>query len=441
MTNLGKFLMMTHTIFLSLNSPSRFHERCIESWKSGYCLMHGDTFFVFCCKICNEGDEYLRRLDFNFKTTLHLVLYDFAMTRAQKFYSVSKEIAPFLWENWNKLNIPFEKFISKEKLVKKIFLTVKKEDEFKIIGLNNKKKSDLVNLRRKCPPTSNIKLNLMNIEDISDKSMKKLNIRVFELKKDNEIADGKINNEIKVVKRREKGVRSFIMRSNSEGSYQGDYQNFDDSSDGSRSRLDWIIPSPSNFHGKNNPFHSKYELNVKINEKSIKKGQKMMFEKPEVRIVRTIKRRLSAKDIAAGLNQDSKRRKMSKRRKTDDIEIISEIIQPLTMPIPTYFPVRKDSNELPRNSFTNNMKLSSSTTTEAKVKNDNNLSLTEKVMNSTPVNSPNKTININKFFNLKSGIIKGQKISILAKRITLDGDKHYLLEWNNETNDKVENSE
>lgn len=88
--------------------PNRFHERCIESWKNGYYLMHGDTFFVFCCKICNDGEEFIRRLDLNFKTALHLVLYDFAMTRAQKSYSVSKEIAPFLIDNWNKLNIPFE---------------------------------------------------------------------------------------------------------------------------------------------------------------------------------------------------------------------------------------------------------------------------------------------------------------------------------------------
>jgi hypothetical protein len=329
--------------------------------------------------------------------------------------------------------LKFQKLISKEKLVKKILLTVKKEDEFKIIGMNNKKKSDLVNLRRKCPPASCIKLNLLNIEDISDKSMKKLNIRVFDLKKDEEI-EGNVE-ENKVVKRRDK-VAKTLKRSNSEGSYQADFL-YDDSSDGnsSRSTLDWMIPVPSNFQGKNNPFHSKYEPNVKIIEKSIKKGQKMMFEKPEVRIVRTIKRRLSAKDIAAGLNQDSKRRKMSKRRKTDEIEIISEIIQPLTMPIPTYFPVRKDSNELPRN-FTNNTTTMKST--EAKVKTDN-FSLTEKVMNSSPVKN-NKPININNFFGAKNGIEKGQKVSILAKRITLDGEKHYLLEWN-EVNEKVKASE
>lgn len=80
----------------------------MESWKSVYTLLHGDTFFVFCCKICNDGEEFVRRLDFNFKTALHLVLYDFAMTRAQKSYSVSKEIAPFLIDNWDKLNIPFD---------------------------------------------------------------------------------------------------------------------------------------------------------------------------------------------------------------------------------------------------------------------------------------------------------------------------------------------
>lgn len=305
--------------------------------------------------------------------------------------------------------------------------------------MNNKKKSDLVNLRRKCPPTSSIKLNLMNIEDISDKSMKKLNIKVFDLKNDEEIEE-KTEQKIQVVKRRDKIMKSF-KRSNSEASFHAD-MNCEDSSDGnsSRSTLDWIVPIPSNFHGKNNPFHSAYEPKVKIvNEKSIKKGLKM-FEKPEVRIVRTIKRRLSAKDIAAGMNQESKRRKMSKRRKTDEIEIISEIIQPLTMPIPTYFPVRRESNEMPRNFNDGRFNSNGTKFTEAKAKTDN-LSLTEKVMNS-PVKSQ-KSININSYFGASNKIENGQKVSILAKRITFDGEKQYLLELNNpnDVSEKVKSSE
>lgn len=97
----------------------------------------------------------------------------------------------------------------------------------------------------------------------------------------------------------------------------------DDSSDenSSKSALDWIIPPPSNFHGINNPFHSQYKPHAKISVLTKKGFHTKVFEKfPETRIIRTIKRRLSAKDIAFGANRESKRRKMMKRRKTDEIE-------------------------------------------------------------------------------------------------------------------------
>lgn len=104
----------------------------------------------------------------------------------------------------------------------------------------------------------------------------------------------------------------------------------DDSSDenSSKSALDWIIPPPSNFHGINNPFHSQYKPNAKISVLTKKGFHTKVFEKfPETRMIRTIKRRLSAKDIAFGANRESKRRKMMKRRKTDEIEGKIEFFQ------------------------------------------------------------------------------------------------------------------
>lgn len=283
-----------------------------------------------------------------------------------------------------------------------------------MLGMSNKKKSDAVNLRRKCPPVSAIKLNLSNIDDVSDKTLKQLNIKAHHLKTEEEL---KVKLEpTNVIKRRDKLAKNF-KRSNSEGSSHTDMIP-DDSSDGMSisSTLDWIIPAPSNFKGRNNPFHRHYEPNVKMSDKSIMKGQKLFEKPPEVRIVRTFKRRLSAKDLlTVGTSQEAKRRKTMKRRKTDDVEIISEIIQPVTMPIPTYFPVRRESNEFARsfnivNSSTNLM---------------NDARNSAKLMSeSTKTSATAAPMTVGSF----EGIEPNEKITILAKRTTFDGKTHYLID-------------
>lgn len=117
----------------------------------------------------------------------------------------------------------------------------------------------------------------------------------------------------------------------------------------SRGTLDSIIPPPRDFFGSNNPFlndskstasniirnmpssssdtsslnnhyingiRNNYYTNVNdiANKKLLSK-----FDKSKVRIVRTIKRRLSAKDIVIGPNMEIKRRKMKNR--TGNIEV------------------------------------------------------------------------------------------------------------------------
>lgn len=119
---------------------------------------------------------------------------------------------------------------------------------------------------------------------------------------------------------------------------------FCDSSDDTSSRgtLDSIIPPPKDFSGSNNPFlidnsnSSNSLLNTNTNQStstmnglsglnftnSISKGAAINGggDKNPVRIVRTVKRRLSARDILIGPNMEIKRRKL-KKRTDENVEV------------------------------------------------------------------------------------------------------------------------
>ena len=181
----------------------------------------------------------------------------------------------------------------------------------------------------------------------------------------------------------------------------------------------------------------------------MKKRQNGFDKLPDIRIVRTIKRRLSAKDIAMGLNRDTKRRKI-RRRKSCDIEIISEIIQPLNMPLRSYMPVRGgDARESKSTIFlkekddeldikvsdesSKSMRMRRHSRSIDKIRNSIDsstngdikpISLVEAV-----INSPVKSKSINMYFGALSRIENGERFKILAKRFTPDGKEQYLLDW------------
>lgn len=93
----------------------------------------------------------------------------------------------------------------------------------------------------------------------------------------------------------------------------------------SQGALDLIIPPKKHFKGLSNPFFSLTTKSLTETEAGSlppNNGQLHNFpsQNSQVRIVRTIKRRLSARDILAGPNV--KRRKLNKR--SDNFEVIDE---------------------------------------------------------------------------------------------------------------------
>ncbi|CRK99986.1 CLUMA_CG013278, isoform A [Clunio marinus] len=450
-----------------------FHVECIQAFK-GY-LMHGDAFFVFCCKICNDGNEYVTRLSsMSWKDTTQLVVHELMMIRSQKKFSILKDVVPFIWEKWNQLNLPFEKHHSKDKLEKKVLSIVRKSDEFRFPATGSKKKNDSVCLRRKSPPTLPKIIIPINLP-VCDETLKKLGIKVFTVKDEDVSLNDKMKcNEVLEAslfknqnKRRKKTNRSVSNTPNE--SIQVDMMMNDDSSDenSSKSTLDWIIPPPSNFHGLNNPFHSQYKANLNFSGKIMKKGKSTIFDKqPEIRIVRTIKRRLSAKDLER--QGDSKRRKVTKRHKSSDVEIISEIIQPMSMPLPTHLPFRaiESSKDGIRSimsydsaqdkdcelSYMNAQQTSRQSRLQRQSRgkfgeeiNDNNFNSENRnsaniSLTDTVINSPIKNKSINLYFGAFDRMENGENFRILAKRITFDGKEQYLLEWDSSVKSESQNS-
>lgn len=101
-----------------------------------------------------------------------------------------------------------------------------------------------------------------------------------------------------------------------------------------RGTFDLIMPPPKDFQGTNNPFHPNYTgpklLDATVGttsgtngaltvDKVERKNKNKLGFPGNVRIVRTVRRQLSAKDIIIGPNQQVRRRK--NRKITGDVEV------------------------------------------------------------------------------------------------------------------------
>uniref|UniRef100_A0A182RPA0 Zinc finger PHD-type domain-containing protein n=1 Tax=Anopheles funestus TaxID=62324 RepID=A0A182RPA0_ANOFN len=85
-----------------------FHGRCVRSLQ--FPILHGDTFYVFICSICNHGHEFVRRLVLSAGNLVHLVLYNLIMRNGRRFYGLRSAILPYIEDNQRTLQLA-EKFV------------------------------------------------------------------------------------------------------------------------------------------------------------------------------------------------------------------------------------------------------------------------------------------------------------------------------------------
>lgn len=63
-------------------------------------------FYVFVCSTCNNGKEFVRRLEMKWVDLVHLMLYNLTVYNAKKYYDLDTVIIPYANDNWFTLQLP-----------------------------------------------------------------------------------------------------------------------------------------------------------------------------------------------------------------------------------------------------------------------------------------------------------------------------------------------
>ncbi|XP_059482805.1 PHD finger protein 19 [Neocloeon triangulifer] len=130
-----------------------FHEKCVRSLS--HPLFYGDRFFVFVCENCNEGYEYVRRMEIGWIDLVHLSMYNLTLVSIKKYHDIETVITSFILENWDNFNLPDKiHSASVTERKEKIFRILQSEKQRFKWGKEVKKKTTLYALRLKVPPSA-----------------------------------------------------------------------------------------------------------------------------------------------------------------------------------------------------------------------------------------------------------------------------------------------
>lgn len=56
--------------------------------------------------MCNNGKEFVRRLEMKWVDLVHLILYNLTVYNAKKYYDLDTVIVPYASDNWYTLQLP-----------------------------------------------------------------------------------------------------------------------------------------------------------------------------------------------------------------------------------------------------------------------------------------------------------------------------------------------
>ncbi|XP_065368092.1 polycomb protein Pcl [Calliphora vicina] len=148
----GKSGKFDHNMLQCWRCLNWYHNHCTQKCTSN--LLRGDSFFVFCCSVCNDGEEYLRRLQTSWIDLVHLVLYNLScLKKHHKCHHLLKDINPYVLEKRKILPIPKEWISMPEKeFLDKVKCTLNENVEIFMCGKEIKRDANSFALRSLEPP-------------------------------------------------------------------------------------------------------------------------------------------------------------------------------------------------------------------------------------------------------------------------------------------------
>ncbi|XP_073845747.1 polycomb protein Pcl [Musca autumnalis] len=150
----GKSGKFDHNMLQCCRCLNWYHIECSQKFKGN--LLRGDVFFVFCCTVCNNGEEYLRRLQIDWVDLLHLIIYNLSTMKKHqnhKYHHLLKDIYPFALEKRKMLPMPKQwKTMAENDFLEKIKTTLKDNPERFVGGKEIKRDHYFFALRTNGPP-------------------------------------------------------------------------------------------------------------------------------------------------------------------------------------------------------------------------------------------------------------------------------------------------
>ena len=63
-------------------------------------------FYVFVCALCNEGTEFLHRLDVKWVDVVHLSIFNLTLQDSKTYFEYEDTITQWINDNWDQMMAP-----------------------------------------------------------------------------------------------------------------------------------------------------------------------------------------------------------------------------------------------------------------------------------------------------------------------------------------------
>ncbi|XP_042214233.1 PHD finger protein 19-like isoform X1 [Homarus americanus] len=152
-----------------------FHEACVDCLH--YPLLYGDRFYVFVCALCNEGNEFLHRLDVKWVDVVHLSIFNLTLQDSKTYFEYEDTITQWINDNWELLQAPLglQNMRVSERKHEVLRVLEGNRPRFKC-GREIKKKTSIWGLRVRVPPPVPA-ITLPYVGPITEDSIKHITLR------------------------------------------------------------------------------------------------------------------------------------------------------------------------------------------------------------------------------------------------------------------------